>query len=38
MCIERKKGDRNSEDSYVQQLKNRYPNSPEAKNLDGKDC
>lgn len=38
MCIERRKGDQNSEDSYVQQLKNRYPKSPEAKNLDGKDC
>jgi type IV pilus assembly protein PilF len=38
MCIERKKADQRGEDSYVQQLKNRYPNSPEAKNLDGKDC
>jgi type IV pilus assembly protein PilF len=38
MCIERKKGDQRSEDSYIQQLKNRYPDSPEAKNLDGKDC
>ena len=38
MCIERKKGDRSSEDSYIQQLKNRYPKSPEAQNLDGKDC
>ena len=38
MCIERKKGDQQSEDSFIQQLRNRYPNSPEAKNLDGKDC
>ncbi len=38
MCIERRKGDQSSEDSFVQQLKNRYPDSPEAKNLDGKDC
>jgi type IV pilus assembly protein PilF len=38
MCIERRKGDRSSEQSYVTQLKNRYPESPEAKNTDGKDC
>ncbi len=38
MCIERRKGDRSSEQSYVMQLKNRYPDSPEAKNTDGKDC
>jgi len=38
MCIERRKGDQQSEDSYVQQLKNRFPQSPEAQNMDGKDC
>jgi type IV pilus assembly protein PilF len=31
MCIERKLGDRSTEASYVSQLRNRYPNSAEAK-------
>jgi type IV pilus assembly protein PilF len=31
MCIERKLGDRPSETSYVSQLKNRFPDSAEAK-------
>jgi type IV pilus assembly protein PilF len=31
MCIERKLGDRPSEASYVSQLRNRYPDSAEAK-------
>jgi type IV pilus assembly protein PilF len=31
MCIERKASDRVTEASYVQQLKTRYPDSPEAK-------
>jgi len=31
MCIERKLGDRSSEASYVSQLRNRYPESAEAK-------
>lgn len=31
MCIERKQGDRQSEESYVQQLRNRYPESDETK-------
>jgi type IV pilus assembly protein PilF len=31
MCIERKMGDRSSEASYVSQLRNRYPESAEAK-------
>jgi type IV pilus assembly protein PilF len=31
MCIERKQGDRQSELSYTSQLRNRYPDSPEAK-------
>lgn len=38
MCIEKRKGDRDSEDSYAQQIRNRFPRSPEAQNLDGKDC
>jgi type IV pilus assembly protein PilF len=32
-CIEQKKGDQNAEQSYVQQLKNRYPDSDEAKTV-----
>lgn len=31
MCIERKLGDRQSEQSYVAQLRNRYPDSAEAR-------
>ncbi|HEY3180870.1 MAG TPA: type IV pilus biogenesis/stability protein PilW [Casimicrobiaceae bacterium] len=31
MCIERKQGDRQAEISYMTQLRNRYPDSPEAK-------
>ena len=31
MCIERKLGDRGAEASYVSQLRNRYPDSDEAK-------
>jgi Tfp pilus assembly protein PilF len=31
MCIERKQGDRQSELSYTSQLRNRYPDSAEAK-------
>ncbi len=31
MCIERKLGDRSAEPSYVSQLRNRYPDSAEAK-------
>jgi type IV pilus assembly protein PilF len=38
MCIEKRKGDRDSQDSYAQQIRNRFPRSPEAQNLDGKDC
>jgi type IV pilus assembly protein PilF len=30
-CIEQKKGDTSSEQSYVTQLRNRYPDSDEAK-------
>ncbi|MEO8345584.1 MAG: type IV pilus biogenesis/stability protein PilW [Betaproteobacteria bacterium] len=33
MCIERKLGDRSAEASYVSQLRNRYPNSPETKSI-----
>ena len=33
MCIEKKKGDRQSELSYASQLRNRYPESAEAKAL-----
>lgn len=31
MCIEKKSGDRSAEQSYISQLKNRYPDSAEAK-------
>jgi type IV pilus assembly protein PilF len=31
MCIERKQGDKDAERSYESQLRNRYPESPEAK-------
>jgi type IV pilus assembly protein PilF len=33
MCVERAIGDRASETSYMSQLRNRYPDSPEAKAL-----
>jgi type IV pilus assembly protein PilF len=32
-CIERKMGDRNAEASYLSQLRNRYPDSAEAKSI-----
>ncbi len=32
-CIERKMGDRSAEASYISQLRNRYPDSAEAKNI-----
>ena len=35
MCIERKQGDREAERSYESQLRNRWPESPEAKALAG---
>jgi type IV pilus assembly protein PilF len=38
MCIERKKGDSPSEQSYVTQLRNRFPDSDEAKAIAGGDC
>ncbi len=38
MCIERKQGDRAAELSYVSQLRNRYPESAEAKALPGGAC
>jgi type IV pilus assembly protein PilF len=38
MCIERKQGDRQSELSYTTQLRNRYPESAEAKALPGGSC
>jgi type IV pilus assembly protein PilF len=38
MCIERKQGDRQAELSYTSQLRNRYPDSPEAKALPGGAC
>jgi type IV pilus assembly protein PilF len=38
MCIERKQGDRQAELSYSSQLRNRYPDSPEAKALQGGTC
>jgi type IV pilus assembly protein PilF len=33
MCIERGLGDHSAEASYISQLKNRYPNAPETKNI-----
>jgi type IV pilus assembly protein PilF len=38
MCIERSLGDRQTELSYVSQLRNRYPDSPEAKNIASGNC
>ena len=38
MCIERKASDRVTEASYVQQLKSRYPESPEAKAIPPGTC
>jgi type IV pilus assembly protein PilF len=38
MCIERKQGDRQAELSYTSQLRNRFPESPEAKALSGGVC
>ncbi len=38
MCIERKLGDRQAELSYISQLRNRYPESPEAKGLATETC
>ena len=32
-CIERKMGDRSAEASYTSQLRNRYPDSAEARNI-----
>ena len=37
-CIERKQGDREAERSYESQLKNRWPDSPEAKAIAGGGC
>ena len=37
-CIERKNGDREAARSYESQLKNRWPDSPEAKALAGGGC
>jgi type IV pilus assembly protein PilF len=38
MCIERKEGDKQSELSYTTQLRNRYPDSVEAKAVAGGNC
>ena len=38
MCIERKEGDKQSELSYTTQLRNRYPDSAEAKAIPGGTC
>jgi type IV pilus assembly protein PilF len=38
MCIERKQGDREAERSYESQLRNRWPDSPEAKAIAGGTC
>jgi len=38
LCIERKQGDREAARSYESQLRNRWPNSPEAKAIAGGEC
>lgn len=38
VCIERRLGDHQAELSYISQLKNRYPNAPEAKAIDTESC
>jgi type IV pilus assembly protein PilF len=38
MCIEKKYGDRNAEQSYISQLKNRYPDSAETKAIPSGIC
>jgi type IV pilus assembly protein PilF len=38
MCIERKGGDKQAETSYQTQLRNRYPDSPEAKAIGTQAC
>jgi type IV pilus assembly protein PilF len=38
MCIERKQGDKQAEVSYQTQLRNRYPESPEAKAIATQAC
>ena len=38
VCVERKLGDRQSELSYMQQLRNRYPESREAKQMQSGGC
>lgn len=38
ICIERKLGDRQAELSYASQLKNRYPDAPETRQIDSANC
>lgn len=38
MCVERKLGDRQAEQSYVTQLRNRYPDSAETRAIGGTAC
>ena len=38
ICIERKLGDRQAELSYASQLKNRYPDAPETRQIDSGNC
>ena len=38
MCIEKKTGDRSAEQSYMSQLKNRYPDSAETKAIPTGTC
>jgi Tfp pilus assembly protein PilF len=38
MCIERRLQDRQSEESYIMQLKNRYPNSAETRAIAAGAC
>jgi type IV pilus assembly protein PilF len=38
VCIERKLGDRQAELSFASQLKNRYPDAPETRQIDSGNC
>jgi type IV pilus assembly protein PilF len=38
ICIERKLGDRQAELSFASQLKNRYPDAPETRQIDSGNC
>ena len=38
MCVERKLGDAQAEQSYISQMKNRYPDAPETKAITTEGC